>query len=135
MASDMTGVVMDEVKEPKFITFGREGLREGGSVEGVFLRIDVIEKDGKKLPRLVFAEGEIHGGRFEPTGDRFAFLATYDLAQKILTAHVGHFVAIRYEGEDASIRRGGNAMKRFRVQVSRQAFVSEAGISDQDIPF
>lgn len=135
MASDLTGVVMDARKEPKFYQFGPDGVREGETLEGVLLRIDSIEKDGKKVPRFVFAEGELHDGRFTPTGERFAFLATYDLAQKLLMGDTGHFVQVRYTGEDHSIRRGDNSMKRFDVRVSRSAFVTSAGISDQDIPF
>lgn len=136
MASDLTGVDMTTRREPKFMQFGgSDGVREGDAVEGVFLRIDAIEKDGKKLPRFLFAEGEIHDGKFEPTGERFAFLATHDLAQKLLMGDVGHFVRIRYEGEDHSVRRGENSLKRFQVQVSKAMFVTTQGISDQDIPF
>lgn len=136
MASDLTGVEMKEQREPKFISFGKDGVREGATLEGVFLRIDSItNKDGKKMPRLVFAEGEVHDGHFESTGDQFAFLATYDLAQKLRTDHVGHFVRIRYEGEDASVGREGNSMKRFRVETSTREFISERGISDADLPF
>lgn len=135
MASDLTGVKMDDRKEPKFYQFGPEGVREGEVLEGVLLRIDSIEKEGKRVPRFVFAEGEIHDGRFEPTGERFSMLATYDLAQKLLMGDTGHFVRIRYTGEDHSVRRGENSLKRFDVQVSRTAFVTNQGISDQDIPF
>jgi hypothetical protein len=136
MASDLTGVEMKEQKEPKFISFGKDGVREGSTIEGVFLRIDsVTNRESKKMPRLVFAEGEIQEGRFDPTGDQFAFLATYDLAQKLRMDHVGHFVQIRYEGEDHAIGREGNLLKRFRVSVSAKQFISERGISDADLPF
>lgn len=136
MASELTGIEMKEQREPKFISFGKDGLREGEILEGVFLRIDsIVNKEGKKMPRLVFVEGEIHGGRFESSGDQFAFLATYDLAQKLRTDHIGHFVQIRYEGEDRSVGREGNAMKRFKVAVSTAQFITERGISDADIPF
>ncbi len=135
MASDLTGVAMEQRKEPKFLTFGPDGVREGSTIEGVFLRIDAIEKDGKKVPRFVFAEGEVHEGRFEPSGERIAFLATADLAQKLLMGDVGHFLQIRYTGEDHNVRRNGNSMKRFDVHVSKSQFVTATGISDQDIPF
>jgi hypothetical protein len=135
MASDLTGVEMQTRREPKFYSFGADGVREGEVLEGVFLRIDSIEKEGKKVARFLFAEGEIHDGRFVPSGERFALLATYDLAQKLLMGDTGHFVRIRYTGEDHSVRTAGNALKRFDVQVSAAEFVTARGISDQDIPF
>ena len=56
----------------------------------------------------------------DENGDRFTFLATYDLNRKIQPAHIGHWMTITYEGEDHTIETQGSPLRKFRVQVSRE---------------
>ena len=129
------GPVMIERKEPDFVKWGdREVL------EGVLTRIDrleVADKDNPKAPpkKVVKFTVEEEPGVFK------CFLGSYDLVNKIQMEDRGHFVRIRYEGEDRSVSRNGNAMKRFKVEVSQdpvrtgQALADSTLITDADIPF
>jgi hypothetical protein len=53
-------------------------------------------------------------------GQRFTFLATYDLERKIQEAHIGHYLIVSYEGEDREIKTQGSPLKKFRVQASKE---------------
>jgi hypothetical protein len=128
---------MQERKEPRRIKFEREG----DSIEGVLVGIERLKMDGKFVPKFVFAEVNITGDRVTPTGDRFDFLGTYDLANKIRISDVGKFLFIRYESQDASVERNGNKLRRFKVGISEAPIFGKEQvndgtfISDEDIPF
>lgn len=54
-------------------------------------------------------------------GDRATFLGTNDLNKKIQPAHIGHFLAIRYEADDSSfVKPGQSPAKVFKVLVSKE---------------
>jgi hypothetical protein len=54
-------------------------------------------------------------------GQRLTFLGTNDLDKKILPAHIGHWLEIRYERDDTSYQKPGqSAAKVFKVQVSKE---------------
>lgn len=124
--------VMRERKEPRFVQFN-----EGDVVEGVLLEIERVTIKDKSKGRDSSA---IRYTVEEPDGERCIFLGTYQLNVKLRPTDRGHRVVIRCEGEDASVQRGGHAMKVFDVQVS-QAPAGRAvpddhlGITEADIPF
>jgi hypothetical protein len=78
------------------------------------------------------------------SGELQSFLGTYDIASKLRRMDIGHLISVRYEGEDKSVSRNGNALKRFKIAVSKELYAGagkkdglEAGtlITDDDIPF
>jgi hypothetical protein len=132
---------MKERKEPKFITFN-----DGDIVEGVLQAIQAIEMKDKqsgqlrKVTRFVLLEGDTVDGRFVPSGESVCFLGTYQLNTALLMSDRGHFVSVRCEGNDSTVTKSGNAMKRFRVWVSAQTVIGKKAtdsleITDDDIPF
>jgi hypothetical protein len=128
---------MVERKEPELIQFG-----DGQVVEGILLSYrrtmigDPKDADGPKKPVIALLIRE-------DDGNRVKIHATHDILQKIDARDTGCRVSIRYEGEDHSIRRNGNSMKRFKVMVSEgtppgpPAGAPSDGteITDDDIPF
>ena len=56
---------------------------------------------------------------------------------------MGHYIEVRYEGENKSITRGGNSLREFKVKVSAEPITEkkanrpavDLGITDDDIPF
>lgn len=123
---------MRERKEPKFVQFA-----EGEVVEGVFIGVDTVEvgTDKKKTAKISVRDLE--------SGEIVQFLATYDISTKLKRSDIGHVVSVRYEGEDPSVRRGNNNLKRFKVLVSEKPYSAHQGnkledgtyITDADIPF
>jgi hypothetical protein len=100
--------------------------KPGETLAGILLRIEDTKIDGKPVPQYVLQ-----------LGDRiFKCLATYDLRQKLTSAHRGCQVRIKYLGEDATITGGPNnqPMKIFSVQYKGQV-LERPTITDEDIPF
>lgn len=129
------GPVMIERKEPDFVKWG-----EGEVLEGILTRIDRIEvadKDNPKAAPKTVVKFTVE----EEPGVSKCFLGSYDLVSKIRTEDRGHYIRIRYEGEDRQVSRNGNAMKRFKVEVSEKpmrsgnALADSSLITDADIPF
>ena|SRR5215475_6390164 len=126
----IAGYEMQERHEPELIKFG-----EGECVEGVLLnvvRVNVGEPP-KPVTKFIVDRGE---------GDLVSFLGSYEIVAKLKMEDRGHFISVRYEGEDKSVTRNGNALKRFKVLVSKSAIRtgkalenSGLGITDDDIPF
>jgi hypothetical protein len=96
---------MIERKEPALVRFA-----EGERLSGVLLLIERIEIEKKPVTRYIVEDLE--------TGERSQFLGTYQINAKLRTTDVGHVIDVRYEGEDTSIGRDGNSMRRFKVLVS-----------------
>jgi hypothetical protein len=99
---------MEEVKAPEQFQFSKQGQEIGG----VLIDIDqVTVKDKPTMQYTVHTEN----------GARFTFLGTNDLDKKIQPAHIGHWLDIRYERDDASFQKPGqSAMKIFKVLVSKE---------------
>ena len=146
-------IEMLEIKEPKFLTFAKDGEETAGILQSIE-SVEMQEKDqaGKPIPgrfkktaRFVLVEGHLDftSGIFTASGDRVCFLGTSQLVNAIRTDHRGHYLGVRFEGTDSSVTRNGNAMKKFRVWVSSAkpeideslSTASALGISDSDIPF
>jgi hypothetical protein len=131
----IAGMEMEERREPALIKF-----TEGECVEGVLLSIDRVQvgdphkPDAPKKPVTKFT---LDLGN----GERASFLGSYDLVSKIRLEDRGHFVSVRYEGEDKTVSRNGNSLKRFKVLVSKnpirsgQALEDSTLITDDDIGF
>jgi hypothetical protein len=115
-------IEMEERKEPTFVQFG-----VGEVVEGVFLGIEKIAIDQKPAIRYTV---------MQPDGELVSFLGTAQLNQKLRKADLAHYVVVRYEGDNAQAGRNGNAMKLFKVQVSKEDLPNAHGllITDADIP-
>jgi hypothetical protein len=107
----------------------------GEVVSGKLLSVERVSVKGKSVVQYVLHSGIISAGK----DSRFKFLGTYDLTQKLTPAHRGMLVRIKYLGEDATVKKGENAMKVFDVHVKpdpRDPPTRDAGpITDDDIPF
>jgi hypothetical protein len=125
---------MQERKEPTFVQFA-----EGEVIEGLLVSIDRIEVGEQKKPTPRFVVKDLESGQLQ------CFLGTYDIATKLKRADIGHVIRVRYEGEDRTVSRNGNSLKKFKVEVSDRPYAAaaagrkdiEAGtlITDEDIPF
>lgn len=130
----VNGMEMEERKEPDFLRF-----QPGEVVEGILIGIDRVaigDPEKPNAPKKPAVRFTVDTGE----GARVSFLGTYDLVSKLHTEDKGHYVIVRYEGEDSSIAKNGNAMKRFRVSVSKGpvrtgAALDSLGITDDDIGF
>jgi hypothetical protein len=124
-ASATKEFTMQEREVPKQISWNAPG----DVVAGVLIEVTTIEKDGKRIPRFV-----VH----DPDEDRlYSFLGTYDISQKLMPGDRGKYIEVSYVGENPDVSKAGNAMKVFRVAVSKEkaASVPSLGITDADIPF
>lgn len=104
---------MHEVKAPELFSFNDENPWIGGVLRAMAM-IELTDKQTgqvKEAMQYIIVTEE---------GQSYKLLATYDLTQKIGPEHVGHYVDIRYEGEDRSVRTQGNPLRKFRVQVSKE---------------
>lgn len=107
--------------------------KPGSTVSGKLVSITRIEVKGKPVVQYILATGVKDPARIK-------FLATYDLAQKLTTAHKGMLVRIKYLGEDETVKSKGNAMKVFDVHVKPDPNAVPEGrdtgpITDEDIPW
>src|ERR1017187_4399946 len=100
---------MQEVNAPEMFQFSDSA----SYIEGVLLDISpVTVKDNVKETSQYLLQSK--------NGDRFTFLATYDLSRKLLPVHIGHWIQVKYEGEDKTIKTQGSPMKKFKVLVSKE---------------
>jgi hypothetical protein len=133
--SKPAGMEMVERKEPEFVKFAA-----GEVVAGILLAIDEIaigdpsRANAPKKAALKFTV-EIEDGK------RVSFLGSYDIVSKLQMSDIGHYIIVRYEGEDKAVSRNGNALKRFSVSVSTKpvrtgtALEASLGITNDDIGF
>jgi hypothetical protein len=127
METKIGTLMMEERKEPVFVEFA-----DGECVEGVFVGIEKIEVGDDKKPTPRFTLFRLEDEQF------ISFLGTYQLCAKLRKRDLGHFVSVRYEGENVSIgKQKGNAMKMFKILISRDAVPNAHGliIADLEIPF
>jgi hypothetical protein len=103
---------MIDVKAPEQFSFNDQHR----TLSGVLIDIDQVmvkPKDGspaKPTMQYILQDEE---------KQRFTFLGTYDLTRKIQPSHIGHWMTITYEGEDATVQTQGSPLRKFRVQVSK----------------
>jgi hypothetical protein len=119
----VNGMVMEERREPELVKF-----KDGEVVEGVLLsieRVQVADPNRPDVKKPVTKFTLDTGG-----GERVSFLGSYDLVTKIRTEDRGHYISVRYKGEDKSISRNGNNLKRFKVLVSKAPFVTGKALED-----
>src|SRR5271154_5683592 len=104
--------------------------KPGEMIFGKLLSFDRILIDNKPVIQLMLRIGKDR---------RLKTLAPYDLTQKITRAHIGMLLRIKYLGEDEKVKKNGNAMKVFDVQVKADPDAGsdrDSGpITDEDIPF
>jgi len=99
---------MVESKAPEQFKFDRIGQ----DIQGVLISIEPVQVKGKPAIEYMFQN--------EQNGARLTILGTNDLNKKLLAHHIGHFVQIRYENDDASIvQQGQSPMKMFHVSVAK----------------
>jgi len=119
---------MVERKEPRLVQFA-----EGEVVEGVMLSMSKFmvrdpedpdnEAARKPVMRVLVKDDD---------GELQAFHCTYDLLQKLHAVDCGHRIQVKYQGEDHSVRRGNNSLKRFSVKVSKYPAVQVFGDRTRD---
>jgi hypothetical protein len=98
---------MKEVKAPAQFQF----TKEGQVAEGILISIEPATVKGKEAMEYLFQVDN---------GGRFTCLGTNDLNKKLNPNHIGHWVSIKYETDDASFQKPGqNPMKVFSVRVSK----------------
>jgi hypothetical protein len=103
---------MKEVKAPELFQF----TKVNQTLEGVLVSIEPVVVKGKEAIEYLFDNGE---------GARMSCLGTANLNKKLQPAHIGHWVKIRYERDDASFQKAGqNAMKVFHVSTSEEKVVA-----------
>lgn len=114
---------MEERLEPRFVKFG-----DGETVAGVLISIEVAQVNGKSAARYTVEDLD--------SGERTCFLGTAQINSKLRKSDVGHAIEVRCEGTDKSVIKNGNAMKLFRVKVSKEKVSDDSLlITDADIPF
>jgi|SRR5579872_3456840 len=101
-----------EAKAPEMFKF----TKQGQELSGILINIEpttVKQQNGEESHTLEYMLQD-------DKGDRMTFLGTNDLNKKIQPAHIGHFLAIRYEKDDTSFTKPGqSAAKVFKVLVSK----------------
>jgi hypothetical protein len=122
---------MVEVQAPEMFQF----TSDGSDIEGILVGISKVEVKGKTTLQYNVIDDD---------GKKWTFLATYDLARKLGREHIGHYIYVRYEGEDKEVKTQGSPLRRFKVCVSKEnerAAAKGSGnngdlqITDEDIPF
>ena len=100
---------MQEVNAPEMFQF----TDSASYIEGKLLAISsVTVKDNAKETSQYLVQTK--------NGERFTFLATYDLSRKLGPDAVDHWISVKYEGEDKSIKTQGSPMRKFKVLVSKE---------------
>ena len=115
----MAYVELTAPEQFKFVT-------PGDKIEGVLLGASRIRVGGK--PTVQYMVGKHNG-------NRFTFLATADLVQKITREHIGHPIYVEFTGYRDDVEKQGNKMRTFKVMVDQDAAVDPLHITDDDIPF
>jgi hypothetical protein len=101
---------MQEVKAPELFQF----TKPGQVLSGVLVSIEPVTVKGKQALEYMFEQPE--------NGTRMTCLGTNDLNKKIQLAHLGHWLDICYEREDASFQKQDqSAMKVFKVMVGKNS--------------
>ena len=100
---------MQEVNAPEMFQF----TDASSYIEGVLLDISpvTVKDNTKETPQYLVQAKD---------GSRHTFLGLYDLQRKILHSHIGHWIQVKYEGEDKTIKTQGSPMKKFKVLVSKE---------------
>lgn len=114
-----------EVTAPELVKWEKPGIM----FAGVLTSVVVVDVKGKRVPEYTLTLGT----------QRFRFLGTYDIVQKLTPAHKGCQVRIKYLGEDETVTGGPNnqPMKRFSILTKGSPTTNDHGvaITDEDIPF
>jgi hypothetical protein len=99
---------MVESKAPEQFQF----TKQGQTLAGILISIEpTVVKEKQALEYMLVDERR----------ERVTFLGTNDLDKKIVPGHIGHWLEIRYERDDASFQKQGqNPMKVFKVLVSKE---------------
>jgi len=114
----------ESLRAPELFNFDQPGK----TLVGKLIGIASVELSGKPVTQYLIRVKD----------QTFKVLATFDLAQKITRAHLGYLLRIKYRGEDSTIKKKGNSMKIFDVQVKPDPdknFADGSPIADEDIPF
>jgi len=120
-------IKMMERDEPRRVQFST-----GDVVEGVLMMADRVTVKEKPCIRYTVRQDD---------GLYVQFLGTHQLNLKLRPEDRGHYVSIRCEGEDVTVKKGDNCMKVFKVLISEKpavsgvTFTDGTEITDNDIPF
>lgn len=100
---------MQERSEPKFVKFG-----VGEVVEGVLIKIEQVEIGELKKKATRYTVEDLESKELS------SFLGAYQIDTKLRQSDRGHFISVRYEGEEKNVVRNGHALRRYTVRVSNQ---------------
>lgn len=113
------------LEAPELMQWSKPGL----GLAGVLTNVTHTTIREKSVPEYTLTLGT----------QRFRFLGTYDIVQKLTAAHVGCKVRIKYLGDDDTVRGGPDKtpMKRFDIQIAGTPSNGSHGgpITDEDIPY
>lgn len=99
---------MQEVKAPELFQF----TKPGQILAGVLVSIEPVTVKEKQALEYMFEQPE--------NKTRMTCLGTNDLNRKIQPGHIGHWLEIRYERDDASFQKENQSpMKVFKVLVGK----------------
>ena len=127
-------LTMVERKEPEFVKFAL-----GEMLEGVLLKLERIEVGDKGQRAIRYTVEDSN------TRQAKCFLGTYQIDTMLRTHDIGHVISIVYLGDDSSVERNGNLMRKVQIKVSlentfdapKKGNKLEDGtyITDDDLPF
>lgn len=133
---------MEERQGFEFMNFNEGDHLAGTLLEAGPETIEVPDESNpkRKIRKTVFNYliEERDGAEYdETTGKLYKITQTKGMENKLRASDVGKLVFITCTGRDERYQRNGNAMKTFRIQVSKgpAPALSGLGITDSDIPF
>jgi hypothetical protein len=121
------GYKMIKREPPKHINFA-----EGETVDGIFIRLEVVRMQGKLAAR--YTVRELTGGR------RFTFLGLANIDNQIDRADLGHRISVTCTGIVSPRVQGQSGMKLFEILVSEKKLedvfvpLPDGPITDDDLP-
>jgi hypothetical protein len=124
--------------QPRKFDFA-DGVNLVGVITDVERRTLKDQKTGVLKPAVRYTVREIENiATLTYAAEPVFFFGTYQIDNAIRTTDVGHFVSITCTGEDKGAGRGGNAMKLFDVNVSKETAPGYANdgtpITEDDLP-
>jgi len=98
---------MLEVKAPEMFKFERAN----DVITGILMAIESVVVQHKEQKQYVVKKDD---------GQLATFLQTYDMRARLREEFLGHYIEVRYLGEDKLVETQGNPLRRFGIKVSAQ---------------
>jgi hypothetical protein len=107
MRGDMSQRVMVDVKAPEMFKFERIN----DVITGILMGIESVMVQNKPQKQYIVKQDN---------GTLATFLQTYDMKGRLRDEFLGHYIEVRYLGEDKHVETQGNPLRRFGIKVSAQ---------------